>query len=336
MNMHCLTFVITFTDINYQLSIINYQLSIINYQLSIINYQLSIINYQLSIAKITLDDIVWNVNVSEGRLAGILCFSVNMFNMNPPYDIKIQLDESYGSSSKWNLFHSMDHTFYLRESIHHINDFCVKLMNSADTNANSDSFLEMFTNHDSNIGFKYYLDHDMHDEFAKGYIWMGNHWKSSVKDQNNDTYISQFLCKVRQIENVERNYQFKLRVPSHRWDLPKLTDVSEKHLVMVLLELFLQDCPNDLNKLIHNKTYLRFMLFQDQPDHQIDSFPYVYGYVRKIDQCVCVSDQQIETLLSCPIDHFVCEITFASRGYFFIFKKDDWMNKKITNVVELL
>lgn len=191
-------------------------------------------------------------------------------------------------------------------------------------------FLEMFTKNNSKNGFKYYLDDEMHDEFAKGYIWMGNHHESRKK---NDIDMSEFLLNSKQFD--QNNHLIKLKVSAYQCNLPKITNISEKHLVLALLELFLRDSnPKQHDKLVHDKTYIRFMLNQDNPDYIVDSYPYVYGYIRNIDQCIY--KDQIDTLLSCPLDSLVCEITFATRGYFYTFKTNEWRNKKVNTIIELI
>ena len=282
-------------------------------------------------AKITIDNI--ELNVSEARLAGILCASINMFELNPPYDIKVVTNQKL---IKNNMLHFIrfGETFTLKESIDDVHKLCIKLMKPqvGHIDSHDESFLEMFTKNNAKVGFKYYLEDGLHDEFAKGYIWMGNHYESTIR-LTNKVNMCEFLINSKRFD--QNKHLVKLRVPAYQWNLPKITNIPEKHIVMALLELFLRDSdPNDHTKLIYNKTYIRFMLYQDNPDYVIDSYPYVYGYIRNIDQCIY--KDQIDTLLSCPQDSLVCEVTFASSGYFYTFKADEWKNKKVNTIIEFI
>lgn len=88
-------------------------------------------------------------------------------------------------------------------------------------------------------------------------------------------------------DKIEMSKIFVLSCPSYLWDLPKISDVYQEQLVANLLGLFLCDAmKKDFDNLIFGKRFIRFMLYQDEPDELHYLHPYVYGYIKNIDECI--------------------------------------------------
>lgn len=275
--------------------------------------------------------------ICEARLIGILCCYSALFDnicSKSNYNIKIT-----NHSKKYKLIPSKFCTFDLIDSIEDISEFCESLQSSNKYNKYE---TKMFTKYNKS-GYDYYIPDEMIEEFTKGFIWFGNFTSTKRIDVN---IISDFISDSTLIKskddknnkdnkdfnNIMKKYNNHLNVPAYLWNISKITKISENNLALILISLYLNHS-EDHNELDNNK-YLRFMLYQDEPDYLSNSYPYVYGYIRYIKQCVY--DDHKNILLSCPHDMLVCEINYKTRGYFYMFSADQWIKKHVTDVIELV
>lgn len=81
--------------------------------------------------RITIENIV--LNISEDRLVGILCATINMFNLKPPYDIEFEttsglkpIENNGGKILEQYL--KFKGTTTLKESINNVHKLCTELM----------------------------------------------------------------------------------------------------------------------------------------------------------------------------------------------------------------
>lgn len=76
------------------------------------------------------------------------------------------------------------------------------------------------------------------------------------------------------------------------------------------------------NKFAYDKTFLRFMMYQDS----IYLPPYYCCYIREIQNC---NPSYKNNLAKCPPDMLPCEITSNYTGNFIFISKDKWIKNKI-------
>ena len=160
----------------------------------------------------------------------------------------------------------------------------------------------------------------------------------------NLTHIVMFIFKYKRgkiwngqiplvnIWNIDNYYQltmekkFRLTVPCKEYDIDqyKFIETMDEQLE-ILVNMYLADINDqDLHDVLHQKSYIRFFLYQDEPD----SKAYMYAYSRQISNMT----ECHKTILS-HISHneILGEINYTTRGYFFSLPKDKVQTKRVTS-----
>jgi len=118
--------------------------------------------------------------------------------------------------------------------------------------------------------------------------------------------------------------KFHLIVPSYVWEVEKeVIFLTEELFVSILVENYLKNCLKEEKDKLCKKDlagnslyYLRFMLYQDTPN----SKPYIYGYLREIDNISYESHKNFLKL--CNSDKIAVEVNFATYGLYIFVDKD--------------
>ena len=272
------------------------------------------------------------MQVSEERLIGMFCAIINTHGLTPEHDISVIRTMD---SKNTEYLKNFENKFTMKHNYKQILELCNNLQQSTESDC---SYVELFSKNDSEKGYKYYISEDISEEFTKGYFWYKRYNElfegSGTKISEIDHYVSEstLVRTPGTKSNIDPKYEMALKVPAYLWDIPKIDHIPEKILVSYLIALFLRDCSLiDYKKLENNKTYLRFMMYQDS---DTESDPYVYAYIRDIDNCTFSSHKNI--LLSCPVDKLPCEVNLGiSRGFFYMFPIDEWNNKSVMSIIRL-
>lgn len=304
---------------------------------------------------------IW-FDIPEYDLIGMICAATSIFNgaikSKLPFDIEVSLTKKpeilpieWGRSWTYNNKYS------------DIMKFCDKLQTEI-----TDSYVGVIPifcepTQNNRPEVRYYLpksresDFDLKSEdnndhcieFIRGY----NYLNSAILDALNDDiiYITEEvenpeykddwstdknylnLCKLSNTPNdgVITTRVHGLSVPSYIWDIPKINEIYQEQLAANLLGLFLRDCSEEHHQyLLNKKSYLRFYLYQDAPD----SYPYVYAYIRQIDNCTYQSHKN--SLNSIEKDKLPCEVNLATKGYFWKFPVDEWKTKSIQHIEQFI
>ena len=122
----------------------------------------------------------------------------------------------------------------------------------------------------------------------------------------------------------------KIKQNSYCWDFPKNITLSftDEILALLLINSYLRDCSDDEHKLLTKKTtYLRFMIFQDETNELPNSYPYIYGYLREINNCSFESHKNF--LNSIDSDYLPCEINYSTYAIFVLILIKEWISKNI-------
>lgn len=191
---------------------------------------------------------------------------------------------------------------------------------------------------------KFYIEEKYHYEFLGGVhlfdILLGHHNNNDnsyyhgeycIGYKDNWSVNQHFLQNAKLIntpkDGLTLNKIHSLKVPTYLWDIKVNNDTYFEQLASNLVNLFLRDCHDeDHVRLTDGKSYLRFYLYQDTPI----SNPYVYAYIRNIDDCQFPS--QIEALKATPTNELPCEILNGNMGYFWKFSLDDWNRKCVKHI----
>jgi hypothetical protein len=126
--------------------------------------------------------------------------------------------------------------------------------------------------------------------------------------------------------------KFTLNVPHQEYnvDLYKYIEMIDEQLE-IFVNMYLSDIADqDLQNILNKKAYMRFMLFQDEPD----SPSYMYAYSRPISDMT----EYHKAILDCLDDKEVLgEINYATKGHFFALPRDKVNSKRIksTDVIGL-
>jgi hypothetical protein len=280
------------------------------------------------------------MEVSEAYLVGTLCGMVSLFGTEPIFDIEVSM------FSKPNLLPTeLTKSWTLRGNIQLIYNFYKTLGTGIGT-----VYLQAHAIFSSKIASpqKYYLAEKYHGEFMSGYVDINGLIKTYVESPNINyadepeiDYKDDWSPDSKFLENstlvtvpsdgVNKIKLQGLKIAAYVWDLPKITNTHQEQLTANLVGLFLRDCSNeDHIRLMDKKSYLRFHLYQDGPDTLPQYCPYVYGYIRHIDDCTYQSHKDI--LYSIPHDKLPCEINISKTGFFYIIASEEWKDKSIKHI----
>jgi hypothetical protein len=286
----------------------------------------------------------WNFNeeISEANLLGMICFMYDTFDLRPVLDIEISLTrrptyfpEELGKS--FTLVANLDIIKGVHSKLRTVDSKLTKLEIQAIYGKDN-------PNTESNKTLTYFfVKKEDSDDFIAGYLRMSGLVKGlllreqeeqeeQVGEYKDEWKLDPEFIKTAKLiakpgENVtEKN--FLLGVPSYCWEIPSRQTYMEQTAVD-LLSLYLKNCTDEEHMmLIEKPTYLRFLLYQDTADGN----PYVYGYIREIDDCTYPSQRQVLTLARTRGDLLPCEISFAKRGFFYDFSVTEWKNKVIEHI----
>jgi hypothetical protein len=125
--------------------------------------------------------------------------------------------------------------------------------------------------------------------------------------------------------------KFHLIAPSYAWEVEKeVLSLPEELFVSILVENYLKNCLKEEKDKLTGKDlagnslyYLRFMLYQDTPT----SKPYIYGYLREIDNISYESHKNFLKL--CKLDKIPVEVNFATYGLYIFVDKDAVISETI-------
>jgi len=117
---------------------------------------------------------------------------------------------------------------------------------------------------------------------------------------------------------------FQLRVPCQEYNADKYKNMKIDEQIEVFVNMYLADITNqDLQDILNQKSYIRFMLFQDNPGSET----YMYAYSRPISDMI---DFHKEILNFLDDEYVLGEINYSTRGFFYALPKTKVLHKRIT------
>lgn len=274
---------------------------------------------------------------TEYELVGILCAAVSIFPNGTPVDVEISLHKPHQVIPPiWGRSYSYNHK--LKE----IKNFCESL-----NNHNGGCKLVVIPLYpDGTLGVEvaYYIPEDKSSEFMSGYTYLNEliNTERVINKEDHVDYVDTWtpdetFIKTANLVKTTKDpiltgRHFEMQCPAYLWDLPKTGSRYQEQLVADLLELFLHNVlEEDNEKLIYGKTFIRFMLYQEESDELPHSHPYVYVYVKNIDECTYASHKK--ALINVPEGYFACEICYPKRGFFYMFPQSEWSDGSIKHVI---
>lgn len=274
--------------------------------------------------------------ITEPALVGILCSVTAACGSSPPFDVEVSM-----LHTPTILPISLGRSWTLLKEISKVIEFCENLERKQCRN-----YIEVVPVgvNFHNWSKKYYFDSDDIDDFIWGFILMNqfilnppisNKCKLPPSYKNNWTpdinFLKDSVLSATPKDGVNADRIHGLTVPAYIWDIPKISHIYQEQLVVNMIGLFLRDCSQEDHLRLLNKTsYLRFFLYQDEPDFLTHSHPYVNAYIRDIDNCTF--DSHIKTLKDIPKDKLPCEVNYSTRGFFWQFSLEEWTKKSIKHI----
>lgn len=261
------------------------------------------------------------IRMNEGTFIGFLSSLIAKHGDDIPFDVEISI---VGNLSLFPFVGS----FTLKNRLRDVIIFCKELEQQK-----FPSCLRVISIYNSVTS--YYIPEQFHEDFMVGYTQLIPHFTELLTSQNQSytmDYKDDWIPDVDYLEQSEyigmgHDTKQRLKIPCHIWNLPSTRDIYREQLMINLIALYLSVCSSEEHsKLLQGRSYLRFFLYQDNPN----SSPYMNAYIRSIKECTYQSHKN--TLENRPSDYLPCEINHGNTGFFYIFPLEEWKIKSIGHI----
>ena len=125
-----------------------------------------------------------------------------------------------------------------------------------------------------------------------------------------------------------KDKKFQLKGPAYCWEYPRgVTLLPENDWISAVIQTYVKTCTSEEHQqLTKGGLYLRFLAYQDTQEGS----PYIYGYLRAIDDCTYADHKEVLRL--CPRNQVPVEVTLATYGLFIFVDRTAWENKEVTSL----